>query len=79
MAQTQFDPHSAVADAASAWSHVAPVMIVPTNEAEFQRLLTVIDEVLTMTRGDMDHPLADLLHVLGTLAHAYEQTHDPDV
>ena len=78
MAQPQFDPHRAVADAAIAWGHIAPVVIVPTSEADFQRLLAVIDEVLQITRGDTDHPLAALLYVLGTLAHEYEQAHDPD-
>lgn len=78
MAQPHFDPHSAVADAATAWGRVAPVVIVPNSEADFQRLLAVIDEVLQITRGDADHPLADLLYVLGTLAHEYEQAHDPD-
>ena len=77
MTQPQFNAQAAVADAANVWNRVAPVLIVPVTEADFQRLLAVIDEVLTVTRGDTDHPLAGLLHVLGTLAHQYEYEHDP--
>ena len=77
MAQTQFDAQAAVADAASVWNHVAPVIIVPTNDAEFDQLLEVINQVVTLVTSE-DHPLAGLLHILGTLAYEYEQAHDPD-
>jgi hypothetical protein len=77
MAQTQFDAQAAVQDAVSAWAHVAPIFIVPTNDEEFDRLRAVITQ-LAMRVTSEDHPLANLLHVLGTLALEYEQAHDPD-
>ncbi|MBA3827033.1 MAG: hypothetical protein H0X24_24465 [Ktedonobacterales bacterium] len=52
-------------------------LALPATAADFPRLLAVIDAVLTVTRGDIEHPLAGLLHVLGTLAHPYEHEHDP--
>jgi HTH-type transcriptional regulator/antitoxin HigA len=78
MAQIQFDPQAVVQDAASAWSHVAPAVFVPTNDAEFDHLLAVIDQVVMLTEGDDNHPLSGLLEVITTIAHEYEQAHDPD-
>jgi HTH-type transcriptional regulator/antitoxin HigA len=78
MAQTQFNAQAVVQDAASAWSHVAPAVFVPTNDAEFDRLLAVIDQVVMRTEGDDTHPLSGLLEVLTTIAHEYELAHDPD-
>lgn len=78
MAQTQFDAQAAVQDAVNAWDHVAPIFIVPTNDEEFDRLREVITQLALRVTSE-DHPLANLLHVLGNLAYEYEQVHDPDV
>ena len=78
MAQAQFDLHAAVATAASSWSNVAPIIFVPTNQQEFERLAAILDEIAQIVQGDESHPLADLLYVVGSLVEQYEQEHDPD-
>jgi len=78
MANLQFDPHAAVASAAPSWSSVAPVVFVPTNQQEFERLASILDELVQIVQGDEIHPLANLLYVVATLVEQYEQEHDPD-
>jgi hypothetical protein len=78
MAHPQFDPHTAVVSAASSWSNVAPIVFVPTNQQEFERLAAILDEVAQIVQGDEAHPLANLLYVVATLVEQYEQEHDPD-
>ena len=58
------------------WNFVRPLISI-RNETEYdnavQTLNTLIDEVGT----DEDHPLYELLDILGTLIHAYEEKHHP--
>jgi hypothetical protein len=78
MAQPQFDLHAAVVNAASSWNEVAPIVFVPTDQQEFERLAAILDEIAQIVQGNEAHPLANLLYVIATLVEQYEQEHDPD-
>lgn len=47
-------------------------IFVPTNEEEYERLRSILDEVTDTVRDDEDHPLASMMEVLGVLIETYE-------
>lgn len=47
------------------------------TEADYDRLVTVLDALLERVRGDENHPLRPLLHYVGDLIAAYDKTHHP--
>lgn len=59
------------------WQFVAPVLTEPTNKAEFEALITTLDELLDITGDDESHPLMGLVDRVGDLVSAYEQVHYP--
>jgi HTH-type transcriptional regulator/antitoxin HigA len=60
----------------SHWATIEPLLTI-RNELEYdaaiERLNKLLDEIGTNER----HPLYDLLDILGTLIHAYEEQHYP--
>ena len=63
-------------DIQTQWARVGPLLSI-RNEHDYalavKRLNRLVDEVGT----DEQHPLYDLLDVLGTVVHAYEEKHYP--
>jgi HTH-type transcriptional regulator/antitoxin HigA len=51
------------------------------SEAECEKALAALDQLLSQVGTDESHPLCDLVEVLGALIHAYEENHlrIPDV
>ena len=49
---------------------------VPLTEIEYQQLAARLDDLLDLV-GEEDHPLAPLLHFVGTLIKNYEDEHLP--
>jgi len=48
---------------------------VPTNEAEYERLVELLDEITDIVRDEESHPLAGWMDVLGVLIETYENDH----
>jgi HTH-type transcriptional regulator / antitoxin HigA len=59
------------------WAHVAPLLSMPTNEAEYDRLVAQLDEILAEVGEDDNHPLALLASRMGDLVEAYDEEHRP--
>jgi HTH-type transcriptional regulator / antitoxin HigA len=74
--QFNFDPQ--VATAVQSWGNVSPIVFVPKNQQEFERLVSVVEQLADVVRGDENHPLAELLYVVSLLVEQYEKEHDPD-
>ena len=53
-------------------------IFVPTNDVEFERLCSLLDEVTDIVRDDEEHPLANMMDVLGVLVETYEHEHIPE-
>lgn len=53
-------------------------IFVPTNEAEYDRLVALLDEITDIVRDDETHPLANMMDVLGVLIEIYESQHIPE-
>lgn len=47
------------------------------NERDYQRMHALMDELLSVVGDDEDHPLADLLDVIGMLVAQYEDESTP--
>lgn len=53
-------------------------IFVPTNEAEYDRLVELLDELTDVVRDDETHPLAKMMDVIGVLVEDYEDEHIPE-
>lgn len=59
------------------WTHVAPLLAMPADEAEYDHLVEQLDEILAEVGDDEDHPLALLASRMGDLVEAYDQQNRP--
>ena len=53
-------------------------LFVPTNEDEYNRLVSLLDEITDIVRDDEHHPLANFMDVLGVLIETYENENVPE-
>ncbi|MBW5801195.1 helix-turn-helix domain-containing protein [Halomonas elongata] len=63
--------------AAMHWTHIAPLLSEPENEADYDAKVEALDELLDMVGDDEDHPLAGLAARLGDIIEAYDEEHRP--
>lgn len=60
------------------WPQISAVLLVPHTEAEYERAVTLLDELIDEVGEDEAHPLASLMETLGTLIETYENSHLPE-
>ncbi len=58
------------------WTTIAPILSI-RNEREYGRAIKQMHELIDEIGDDERHPLYGLLDTLGTVIHAYEETHHP--
>lgn len=63
----------------AAWSSLAEKIYVPHSEAEYQRLVELLDSFIDEVGDDESHPLASLMEVVGVLIEKYEDEHVPQL
>ncbi|MEX0614123.1 MAG: helix-turn-helix domain-containing protein [Pirellulales bacterium] len=56
------------------WATIAPILSI-RNEREYNRAVKRLNEFIDEIGDDERHPLYSLLDTLGTVIHAYEETH----
>ena len=61
------------------WPKLTPVVFVPHTESEYQRLVTVLDDLIDVVGEDESHPLASLTEVIGVLIEKYEDENVPEL
>ena len=66
-----------VKQAVKHWQYVAPILTKPTNEIEFDALVSAMDDLLDVAGDDESHPLSGLIDYLGDLVSEYEQRQHP--
>ncbi len=54
---------------------MADTLLVPHTEADYQRLVAMLDELIDTVGEAEDHPHAGLMEVLGALLESYEDRH----
>ena len=61
-------------EAAAHWATIAPILSI-RNEREYDRAVKRMNELLDEIGDNERHPLYSLLDTLGTVVHAYEESH----
>ena len=61
------------------WPDVAPLVFVPHSEADYERLVATLDELIDLVGEDENHPLASLMEIIGVLIERYEDEHVPEI
>jgi HTH-type transcriptional regulator/antitoxin HigA len=59
------------------WQFVAPLLRKPKTEADYDRLVQALDELLDLTGEDEAHPLNSLVEIIGDWIEAYDLEHRP--
>ncbi|QQX59426.1 helix-turn-helix domain-containing protein [Pseudomonas chlororaphis] len=59
------------------WQFVAPLLRKPKTEADYDRLVQALDELLDLTGEDEAHPLNSLVDIIGDWIEAYDLEHRP--
>ena len=62
-----------------AWSSLADTVFVPHTEAEYRRLVSLLDDLIDEVGEDDSHPLASLMEIVGVLIEKYEDEHVPEL
>ena len=61
------------------WKNVSDTVFVPHSEAEYERLVAMLDELIDQVGEDEEHPLASLMDVLSALIENYENANVPEL
>jgi HTH-type transcriptional regulator / antitoxin HigA len=61
------------------WPMLADVVFVPHTDADYQRLVALLDTLVDLVGEEEDHPLASLMEVVGVLVEKYEDEHVPEL
>jgi HTH-type transcriptional regulator / antitoxin HigA len=62
-----------------AWSNLNNTLFVPHTEAEYQKLVSLLDDLIDEVGEDESHPLASLMEVIGFLIESYESKNVPEL
>lgn len=69
---------TALETVARIWPQIEKTLSVPHTEAEYNRLVALLDELIDDIGEDETHPLASLMETIGSLIEAYETHHVPE-
>lgn len=58
------------------WHSLQPLFLI-RDEAEYDEAIATLNALLDEVGNNEQHPLSELLNVLGTVIHAYEEKHYP--
>jgi HTH-type transcriptional regulator/antitoxin HigA len=61
------------------WTPISTLICVPRTDADYQRLVALLDEITDEVGEDEDHPLASFMDLLGTIVEDYESSCVPEL
>jgi HTH-type transcriptional regulator/antitoxin HigA len=61
------------------WPILSPVITVPHSEADYDKLVSLLDALIDLVGEDEEHPLASLMELIGVLIERYEDEHVPEL
>jgi HTH-type transcriptional regulator / antitoxin HigA len=61
------------------WKNLSDTVFVPHTEAEYNRLVEMLDKLIDEVGEDEMHPLASLMDVLSALIENYENANVPEL
>jgi HTH-type transcriptional regulator / antitoxin HigA len=65
--------------AANAWSALSGAVFVPHTEADYNRIVALLDRLIDEVDEDERHQLASLMEILSVLIERYETEHVPEL
>ena len=68
-----------VRQAEEVWPSVAKILYVPHTAAEYNRLVSILDQLIDQIGEDEEHPLASLMEIISILIEKYEDEHVPEL
>jgi len=72
-------PVSEVQTIEQIWPLLTDLVFVPHTEADYQRLVAVLDSLIDVVGENEGHPLAPMMEVVGVLIEKYEDEHVPEL
>ena len=61
------------------WSPMAETLFVPHNDAEYKKLVALLDDLIDEVGEDEAHPLASLMEIVGVLIEKFEDENIPEL
>jgi HTH-type transcriptional regulator/antitoxin HigA len=61
------------------WKNVSDTVFVPHTEAEYERLVAMLDDLIDQVGENESHPLASMMDVLSALIENYENANVPEL
>jgi HTH-type transcriptional regulator/antitoxin HigA len=68
-----------VTAAVTHWPEMANTLFVPHTDAEYRRLVALLDALIDEVGEDESHSLASLMEILSVLIEHYEAEHVPEL
>ena len=68
-----------ISTAISHWPDMTDCLFVPYTEAEYDRLVALLNSLVDTVGEEETHPLASLMEVMGILIEQYETEHVPEL
>ena len=65
--------------AENAWSSLSRSVFVPHTDAEYERIVALLDSLVDEVGENENHPLASLMEVLSVLIERYEAERVPEL
>jgi HTH-type transcriptional regulator/antitoxin HigA len=59
------------------WDYVASALRAPANDAEYEQLVVLMNDLLDQGGADEDNPLSELVDLIGNIVSDYETEHFP--
>ncbi len=61
------------------WRNISATVFVPQNDADYDRLVAMLDDLIDQVGEDESHPLSSLMDVLSALIENYENANVPEL
>jgi len=62
-----------LAKAIKHWNYIAPLVVLPENDKEFDKLVSYLDELLEIVGNNEKHPLMGLVDIVSHVIASYEE------
>ncbi len=62
-----------------AWTNLNDTLFVPHTKTEYQKLVSLLDDLIDEVGEDESHPLASLMEIIGLLIESYELENVPEL
>ena len=67
--------NAALKETVKIWPKISKTVHVPHNDAEYEKVAKILDELVDIVKDDANHPLASLLEILSMVIEDYENEH----